>query len=83
MTQRTVTYAMDPGKGFSEIGFRIEQRKGQDALLIRQASSWIVLPVASWGALADAIDDTLEENEGPALGKLFSSRDTPSNRVPR
>lgn len=66
-----ITQKLNPGRGFAEVGFRIEDRRGHRIVLILQGSSWIAVPVDSWVALADAIDDEVD-NE-PALGKIFRS----------
>lgn len=66
-----ITHRLHPGRGFYEISFRVEERRGHPVVLIAQGKSWLAVPVDSWVALADAIDDELDVT--PQLGKLFKS----------
>lgn len=67
-----ITHTLSPGNGFTAIGFRREERRGQTVILLRQATSWIIIPADAWDDLAAAIDDELADDH-PELGRLFSS----------
>lgn len=68
-----ITHQLDVGHNMPPVGFRIEERRGQRVVLLRQATSWITIPDdGAWDELLQAIDAELAD-ASPQLGQLFSS----------